>query len=85
MLPQLNFFVSVAFGFIVWGIVAKQYVWPQLRGRQRAEARRCYGTQSSGHGTFERAAPSGTRRGIGGVLADSDSFARLGCHRESTN
>jgi hypothetical protein len=40
MLPQLCFFVSVAFGFIAWGIVAKRYIWPNLRHRQRAEALR---------------------------------------------
>src|SRR5258708_24828176 len=40
MLPQLCFFVSIAFGFIAWGIVAKRYIWPKLRLRQRAEALR---------------------------------------------
>ena len=25
MLSQLYFFVSIAFGFVAWGIVAKQY------------------------------------------------------------
>jgi hypothetical protein len=40
MLPQLRFFLSVAFGFIAWGIVAKQYIWPKLRLLQRAEALR---------------------------------------------
>jgi hypothetical protein len=40
MLPQLCFFVSIAFGFIAWGIVAKQYIWPNLRHRQQAEALR---------------------------------------------
>jgi len=38
MLPQLCFFVSIAFGFIAWGIVAARYVWPELRLRRRAEA-----------------------------------------------
>jgi len=38
MLPQLYFFVSIAFGFIAWGIVAKRYVWPKLRLLPRAEA-----------------------------------------------
>jgi hypothetical protein len=38
MLPQLYFFVSIAFSFIAWGIVAKRYVWPILRVRGRAEA-----------------------------------------------
>ena len=40
MLPQLCFFVSIAFAFIAWGIVAKHYVWPKLRLLQRAEALR---------------------------------------------
>jgi hypothetical protein len=40
MLPQLRFFVSIAFGFIAWGIVAKQYIWPKLRLLRRAEALR---------------------------------------------
>jgi len=40
MLPQLYFFANVAFGFIAWGIVAKRYIWPKLRLRQRAEALR---------------------------------------------
>jgi hypothetical protein len=40
MLPQLCFFVSIAFSFIAWGIVAARYIWPELRLRQRAEALR---------------------------------------------
>jgi hypothetical protein len=40
MLPQLCFFVSVAFALIAWGIVAKRYIWPKLRLRERAEALR---------------------------------------------
>jgi hypothetical protein len=40
MLPQLCFFTSIAFAFIAWGIVAKQYLWPKLRLLQRAEALR---------------------------------------------
>jgi uncharacterized membrane protein len=40
MLPQLCFFVSIAFGFIAWGIVAKRYIWPKLRLLRRAEALR---------------------------------------------
>jgi hypothetical protein len=40
MLPQLYFFVSIAFSFIAWGIVAKRYVWPKLRLLPRAEALR---------------------------------------------
>jgi hypothetical protein len=40
MLPQLCFFVSIAFGFIAWGIVTTRYIWPKLRLLQRAEALR---------------------------------------------
>lgn len=40
MLPQLWFFVSIAFSFSAWGIVAKRYIWPRLRLLQRAEALR---------------------------------------------
>ncbi len=40
MLSQLCFFVSIAFSFIAWGIVAVRYIWPELRFRQRAEALR---------------------------------------------
>jgi hypothetical protein len=40
MLPQAIFFVSIAFSFIAWGIVAARYIWPELRLRQRAEALR---------------------------------------------
>lgn len=40
MSPQLCFFVSIAFSFIAWGIVAARYIWPELRVRQRAEALR---------------------------------------------
>jgi hypothetical protein len=32
------FFMSIAFSFIAWGIVAARYIWPELRIRQRAEA-----------------------------------------------
>ena len=38
MLPQLYFFVSIAFSLIAWGIVAKRYLWPRLRVLGRAEA-----------------------------------------------
>ncbi|MGA7291465.1 MAG: hypothetical protein WBW53_15930 [Terriglobales bacterium] len=38
MPSQLCFFVSIAFSFIAWGIVAARYIWPELRLRQRAEA-----------------------------------------------
>ena len=37
---QLSFFVSIAFSFMAWGIVAARYIWPELRLRQRAEALR---------------------------------------------
>jgi hypothetical protein len=40
MLPQLWFFVSIAFSLIAWGIVTARYIWPELRLRQRAEALR---------------------------------------------
>ena len=40
MPPQVYFFVSIAFGFIAWGIVAKRYIWPKLRLLRRAEALR---------------------------------------------
>jgi hypothetical protein len=38
--PQLWFFVSIAFSFIAWGIVTARYIWPELRLRQRVEALR---------------------------------------------
>ncbi len=40
MPPQLYFFVSIAFAFIAWGIVARQYLWPKLRLLPQAEALR---------------------------------------------
>ncbi|QCP52134.1 hypothetical protein FAZ95_23375 [Trinickia violacea] len=40
MQPQLWFFVSIAFSFSAWGIVAKRYIWPKLRLLQRDEALR---------------------------------------------
>jgi hypothetical protein len=40
MLPRLCFFLSIAFGFIGWGIVAKRYIWPKLRLLRRADALR---------------------------------------------
>ena len=40
MLSQLCFFVSIAFSFITWGIVAARYIWPALRDRQPAGALR---------------------------------------------
>ncbi len=40
MLPQLLFFVSIAFSFIAWGLVTARYIWPALRTRPCAEALR---------------------------------------------
>jgi hypothetical protein len=40
MPAQLYFFVSIAFAFIAWGIVAKRYIWPKLRSLPRADALR---------------------------------------------
>ncbi|MGB9431400.1 MAG: hypothetical protein WBQ89_04090 [Candidatus Acidiferrum sp.] len=40
MLPQICFFVSIAFNFITWGIVSARYIWPELHLRQRADALR---------------------------------------------
>jgi len=40
MQPQLVFFVSVAFGFIAWGIVTSIYIWPALRHKARSDALR---------------------------------------------
>src|SRR5258708_8477457 len=39
-LQMVFFFVSIAFSFIAWGIVAARYIWPKLRLRPRAEALR---------------------------------------------
>lgn len=40
MNTQLLFFVSVAFSFVVWGMIAARYIWPALRRRSRTEALR---------------------------------------------
>jgi hypothetical protein len=40
MLPQLYFFVSAAFGFIAWGIVASRYIVPRILRLERSEALR---------------------------------------------
>jgi hypothetical protein len=40
MLPQLCFFVSIAFSFGGWGIVAKRYIWPKLRLLRQPDALR---------------------------------------------
>ncbi len=34
------FGINVLFSFLVWGIVARQYIWPTLRHQPRAEALR---------------------------------------------
>jgi len=39
-LTILLLITSVGFSFVAWGIVVAWYVWPQLRGRSRAEAMR---------------------------------------------
>ena len=39
-MPQLLFFMSIAFSFIAWGIVTARYIWPELCLRQRSEALR---------------------------------------------
>ena len=40
MLPQLPFFLSIAFSFVAWGFVTARYIWPALRLRQREDALR---------------------------------------------
>ncbi|HEV2136522.1 MAG TPA: hypothetical protein VGR47_20045 [Terracidiphilus sp.] len=40
MQTQLYFFISVAFSFVVWGMVAARYIWPALRRRSQAESLR---------------------------------------------
>jgi hypothetical protein len=40
MLPQLSFFVSIAFSFVAWSVVTARYIWPELRLRPRAAALR---------------------------------------------
>ncbi len=40
MSSQTIFFTSVAFSFVVWGIVAARYIWPKLRSLDRNEALR---------------------------------------------
>ena len=39
-MPQLWFFISIAFSFIAWGIVTARYIWPQLCLQKRADALR---------------------------------------------
>jgi hypothetical protein len=38
--PQALFGISIALGFLVWGIVAARYLWPALRELPRADALR---------------------------------------------
>jgi hypothetical protein len=40
IMPQLWFFMSIAFSFIAWGIIAARYIWPELRVRQPVDALR---------------------------------------------
>jgi hypothetical protein len=40
MLPQLGFFVSIAFSFIAWSVVAARYIGPELRLQPRVAALR---------------------------------------------
>jgi hypothetical protein len=40
MPSQVFFFTSIFFSLIAWGIVAGLYIWPELRGRPRADALR---------------------------------------------
>jgi len=39
-MPQLWFFMSIAFSFVAWGMVTAQYIWPELRLQKRADALR---------------------------------------------
>lgn len=38
MSPQVLFGISVVLGFVAWGLVARQYIWPALRDRPRPDA-----------------------------------------------
>lgn len=40
MSQQAIFGISVLFSFVVWGVVAQQYIWPALARRSRADALR---------------------------------------------
>ena len=40
MLPQLWFFVSIAFSFSTWGVVTRRYIWPKLRFLRPVDALR---------------------------------------------
>ena len=40
-MPAIALFgLSVAFGFLAWGIVTAKYIWPELRNRSRVDALR---------------------------------------------
>lgn len=38
MLYTALFGITIAFSFVVWGLAARQYFWPALRGRSQADA-----------------------------------------------
>jgi hypothetical protein len=38
MLSTALFGITIAFSFVVWGVVARHYFWPALGGRSRADA-----------------------------------------------
>ena len=40
MLQQTLFGLSVAFSFVAWSLVMRDFVWPALNGRSRADALR---------------------------------------------
>jgi hypothetical protein len=40
IMPQLWFFISIAFSFVAWGMVTARYIWPELRLQKRADALR---------------------------------------------
>jgi hypothetical protein len=40
MPPQALFGLSVAFGFVAWGLVTARYLWPELRRQSRVDALR---------------------------------------------
>jgi len=40
MLTQVQFFVSIAFSLIAWGLLIARYIWPVLRDLPRADALR---------------------------------------------
>ena len=37
MTPQLSFGISIALGFLAWGLVTARYFWPALRSKQGPE------------------------------------------------